>query len=375
MPIAKSLGSAYRTFFLEPIESKEQMQAFYVNRESPIEEIKETIISSDKSKKLLLIGERGSGITTELNRLSMKLNEEGKIFTFTYNLGELLDLGAFDLSTFFTGLAIGIYELSENGVEVEPKVKEGFEAFLIDLVGLTPADDDMIKRSFKLPLSGRLRFEMNYRSRSKKSKTSDSLSEDESAQKIADLVAEIDRFIDAVEKGLNCRFILILDDMDFILKEEDALDLFLRQSDLILKPSCSIIYAASTLLTSKRGFEMLKGRLDGVYTLLFPEDKKAFFKEVIYRRMDRKLIDYDAIEVLVDIAADLPLLISTMRGVLKEAYHLHADRITLDLVRSYLNKLREGKKGAESPLYRYTVEEDRKLFYYEDMDTYRETYL
>ncbi|MHC1603124.1 MAG: hypothetical protein ACXQTK_00245, partial [Candidatus Syntropharchaeales archaeon] len=162
---------------------------------------------------------------------------------------------------------------------------------------------------------------------------------------------------------------------DFILKEEDALDLFLRQSDLILKPSCSIIYAASTLLTSKRGFEVLKSRFDGVYTLLFPEDKKAFFKEVIYRRMDRKLIDYDAIEVLVDIAADLPMLISTMRGVLKEAYHLHADRITLDLVRSYLNKLREGKKGAESPLYRYTVEEDRKLFYYEDMDTYRETYL
>jgi len=160
MPPAKSLGYAYNTFFLRPIETAKEMEEFYVERKTPVDEMKSRIISSGKGEKLLFIGDEGSGVTTELNRLSMLLEERG-FLVLTYHVKELFDLGAIDLLAFFTALAIKVYELCENGIKVEEEAKKRFESFLIDVTNLTQEEDELIRRSFRVPLSGRLRFKLN----------------------------------------------------------------------------------------------------------------------------------------------------------------------------------------------------------------------
>jgi len=386
MPPAKSLGYAYNAFFLRPIETAKEMEEFYVERKTPVDEMKSRIISSGKGEKLLFIGDEGSGVTTELNRLSMLLKERG-FLVLTYHVKELFDLGAIDLLAFFTALAIKVYELCENGIKVEEEAKKRFESFLIDVTNLTQEEDELIRRSFRVPLSGRLRFKLNYRSRSRecfgsclfcftrsnctmlKTQAPELIPEEEIEQRLIDLITEIDCFIRAIEEAEGGRVLIILDEMNFILNDEEALNLFLKRLDLIMRLSCHLILTAPVALTSRPGFDHLKKKLDGVYTLGSPveEEDRGFFRNVIYRRMERRLIDDDATDILVNIAEDLTGLISTIRGVLTEAYRVGADRITPELVRSYLEGMKKGKRSRETPLYRYTIEEDRKLFNYEGM--------
>ena len=100
------------------------------------------------------------GILVLTNRKIVFLEERG-FLVLTYHVKELFDLGAIDLLAFFTALAIKVYELCENGIKVEEEAKKRFESFLIDVTNLTQEEDELIRRSFRVPLSGRLRFKLN----------------------------------------------------------------------------------------------------------------------------------------------------------------------------------------------------------------------
>jgi len=70
---AENLNEAYNNLVVEPLETEEEFRDFYVERPakapSPIEELKDRIEILDRKEKYLFLGFRGSGKSTELNRL------------------------------------------------------------------------------------------------------------------------------------------------------------------------------------------------------------------------------------------------------------------------------------------------------------------
>ncbi len=74
MPKAQNLSEVYNNFVVEPLEEENEFTDFYVDRQTPIEEIRERIEISKNNEKYLFLGFKGCGKSTELNRLSSELD-------------------------------------------------------------------------------------------------------------------------------------------------------------------------------------------------------------------------------------------------------------------------------------------------------------
>lgn len=92
MSKARNLIEAYNNFNVEPLKTVEEFADFYVERPegspSPIEELNDRIEHATNSEKYLFLGFRGSGKSTELNRLSRLIDAEKFIKRISISIGE-----------------------------------------------------------------------------------------------------------------------------------------------------------------------------------------------------------------------------------------------------------------------------------------------
>jgi hypothetical protein len=135
------LNDAYNNLYVEPLKEEQEFREFYVERpasaSSPMEELKDRIEISSRKEKYLFLGFRGSGKSTELNRLEAAL-DRSRFIVVNYSIRDDLNMSDFDFRDFFVSMALKIYDAARiEGIPLHPDIEKDFQEFIKRITRVT----------------------------------------------------------------------------------------------------------------------------------------------------------------------------------------------------------------------------------------------
>lgn len=167
------------------------------------------------------------------------------------------------------------------------------------------------------------------------------------------LIEFLNRIIRAVETSEACgrrEVLLIVDDLDKP-DVEVVTDLFYRKGPIITQPQCKIVFTVPTALLYSSDFHLAKGNF--AKSFLLPNVKITSkdggkdsqhwktMEEVVRRRLDRRLIDDDALQLAVKMSGGVVReLIRLMQGACGKALAAKKNSIALAHVEKEVGDLR-----------------------------------
>ncbi len=359
MPRAKNLVEVYNNFVVEPLKTEEEFKEFYVERSKEaqiVEEIRDRIENSIRKEKYLFLGFRGSGKSTELNKLSLKLLNKNRFIIIKYSVRDILDVNDFDVRDFFASMALKIYETAEEmEIEIMKDLKRDFKKFMMKI---TRVEEREIKetKGFGLTFSKFLILKIGREAETRK------YVRKELRTRISELIQRQNILIEEIENESDKRVVVIIDDLDKLTRGEQADEFFYKNYSLLLKPNCFVIYTFPVPLAFNPFFENVRQSFDGCFILpqhpikdrkgnIIKENLK-FYKRVAEKRMDLSLIDEDALEEAIISTGKLGEFISIIRDSAIKAYRNKKTKITSEEIRESLEKLRR--------IYDRTITEEHK---------------
>ena len=239
MPKAANLADAYNNFVVEPLETEEEIEDFYVERPegapSPIEELRDRIENSKSAKKYLFLGFRGCGKSTELNRLS-RLIDKDRFIIVRYSIKDDLNVSDFDFRDFFASMALKIYDTAEKeNIELHPDIKEDFRDFIM---GITKVTEEEVTKSRAAGISLSKLIHLKWGTEAKTRK----ITRDALETRISDLMQKINWLTTDVENKASKRIVIIVDDLDKLTRGEHSEKFFYKNYGLLTQPNCFVIY-------------------------------------------------------------------------------------------------------------------------------------
>ncbi len=348
MPKAKNLKEAYNNLVVEPLESEEEFRDFYVERPakapSPIEELRDRIHISDRMEKYLFLGFRGSGKSTELNRL-LDMIDPDRFLVVSYSIRDQLNVSDFDFRDFFVSMALMIYYTAEaEGVKLNRDIEEDFKDFI---KRVTKVKEEEIAKSksagLSLPFSQIILLKLGREAKTRE------IVRKELEMQISDLIQRLNGLIVDVEDKTGKKLVVIVDDLDKLTRVEQAEEFFYKNYELLAQPSCFVVYTFPIPLTFNPYFENVRPAFDDAIILpQLPvinkdgsrnETNLEFYRDVVKRRME-DLIDDAVLDEAILSTGKLSEFVSIMRDATIKAYRNKRDKIAKEDVESALEKLR-----------------------------------
>jgi len=351
MPKAKSLKEAYNNLVVEPLETEEEFRDFYVERPekapSPIEELKHRIEISDRSEKYLFLGFRGSGKSTELNRL-LDMIDPDRFLVVSYSIRDQLNVSDFDFRDFFVSMALMIYERAlAEGVDLNEDIEEDFNDFIKRVTNVS-VEEVIRSRAVAVGLPPSL-SEFILLKLGREAKTREYVRKELEMQ-ISDLIQRLNWLIVDVEDKTDKKLVVIVDDLDKLTRIEQAEEFFYKNYELLTQPSCFVIYTFPIPLTFNPYFENVRPAFDDAIILpQLPvinrdgsrnETNLGFYRSVVRNRMEDHLIDDAVLDEAILSTGKLSEFVSIMRDATIKAYRNKRERIAKEDVESALEKLR-----------------------------------
>src|SRR5450759_4895359 len=346
MPKARNLIEAYNNFVVEPLKTVEEFDDFYVIRPagspSPIEELKDRIEHAVNAEKYLFLGFRGSGKSTELNRLS-RLIDEDKFIIIRYSINEL-NVSDFDFRDFFASMALKIYETAASEVKLEKDIEDDFKEFMMNITKVSEQDFTSYSKtglSFSKLIILKLGREEKTREFVRK----------ELETKISDLIQKLNCLIREVENKANKKIVIVVDDLDKLTSGQQAEDFFYKNYRLLIQPKCFIIYTFPIPLAFNPYYENVRHDFDDDVILpqlpLKSKDGKKinienfnFYRQLVGCRMDLNLIEEDALKEAIFSTGKTSEFISVIRDATIKAHRKEKGKITKEEIKEVLEKLR-----------------------------------
>ena len=132
---ASNLVEALKNFRAQPLLTEEEFEAFYVERNLRVmRRLYSDIEVSSEGKKFLVVGYRGSGKSTELRKLQMKIEKTGQFLPVLLDIERDLKYAINDLEIpeLLAYMALKLIDLADNkNVKVDKEVKEKFEDIIL----------------------------------------------------------------------------------------------------------------------------------------------------------------------------------------------------------------------------------------------------
>jgi len=348
MPKATNLIEAYNNFVVEPLETEEEFEDFYVERPknapSPIEELKDRIENAESAKKYLFLGFRGCGKSTELNRLT-RLIDKDRFIIVSYSIKDELNVSDFDFRDFFASMALKIYDAAEReNVELQPDIKADFRDFMMDITKVS--EEDVTKsREAGISFSKLIHFKLG-----REAKTREYIRK-ELETRISDLIQKLNWLTMEVENKSTKNIVIIVDDLDKLTRVEQAEDFFYKNYGLLIQPNCFVIYTFPIPLTFNPYYENVRHAFDA--DIILPqlpvrsknrkkknEENVNFYKRIVDKRMELDLIEVNALEGAILSTGKTSEFISVMRDAAIKAHRNEREKITNEEVGNVLEKLR-----------------------------------
>ncbi len=346
MPKARNLIEAYNNFVVEPLKTVEEFDDFYVNRPagapSPIEELKDRIEHAVNPEKYLFLGFRGSGKSTELNRLS-RLIDEDKFIIVRYSINEL-NVSDFDFRDFFASMALKIYETAASVVKLEKDIEDDFKEFMMNITKVSEQDITNYSNtglSFSKLIILKLGSEEKTREFVRK----------ELETKISDLIQKLNWLIREVENKADKKIVIVVDDLDKLTRGQQAEDFFYKNYRLLIQPNCFIIYTFPIPLAFNPYYENVRHDFDDDVILpqlplkskdgkKINEDNFNFYRQLVECRMELNMIEEDALKEAIYSTGKTSEFISVMRDATIKAHRKEKGKITKEEIKEVLEKLR-----------------------------------
>jgi len=313
--IAENLGEVYTNFDpFAPLSTLSELRDFYVIRKkSPLERMKmELLYDNTGNMKSLFSGHRGSGKSTELNKLVSDELIQSKYFVVKYSVKEVLDIAGLDYIDLLVSIGAQIFiKATEDGkLKLNKGVLDELERWLgtIEIV----REDTSLKsasveaeaglKAVFIKLLGKLKVEYTTRDNIRQT----------IQPKISELIGIINLIINELVLNLNKKVLVVIEDLDKPdLKIAEEL-LYKRQTSLT-SPSCCIIYTVPIGLLYCPDAPQVGQAFNRIYVLpnvsitkrddLSPNpDGQETMRKFIEKRMSLDLIEENALKHAITIS-------------------------------------------------------------------------
>ncbi len=346
MPRAKNLKEAYNNFYVEPLKEEQEIADFYVERPgsvSPMLDLRDRIEIASRKEKYLFLGFRGSGKSTELYRLEAAL-DKSRFLVVNYSIRDDLNLSDFDFRDFFVSMALKVYDIARvEGVPLHPDIERDFQDFTKRITNITE-EEVTSQRSAGLSLSQIVILKL-----SREATTRQCLRK-ELDQKISELIQRLNWLIIDIEEKSGKALVIIVDDLDKLTRGQQSEDFFYKNYQLLLQPSCFVVYTFPIPLAFHPQYENVRHAFDGDVILLqmpirrrngeLHEEGLKFYSDVISRRIELDLLEENVLKQAIESTGKLSELVEVMKEASLNAFRKGQKRISKTDVAAALEKLR-----------------------------------
>lgn len=331
---AQTLKEAYNLFDpLRPLEG-EWLEAFYVERPQSaslqplIEELELDERSDDKT---LFSGHRGSGKTTELNRLAQALAPTHIVVRM--NAESLLNLGDVDYTDLLVVMGLEVFRhAAAAGLPLKKEKLENLRFWYTTHIleeNERPALESEIAATLNAgiaSITARLRTNAPRRQTVRA----------QAQAHLSDLLERLNNLLDELHQKAGKRILVIVDGLDKMYNLDQVRNLFLHGANALTEPRCRILYTVPISLYYTNDFQQV--RLSYHRSFPLPNIKvwerdgqpcaegQETLRELVLRRMEGKLITAEALEQLVEYSGGLlKELVSLTRASVSRARLLRGD--------------------------------------------------
>ena len=306
--IAEDLDQTYMNF--DPTRPLAGGSEFYIKRENnPLDTMKRALLhDSFVPPKFLLSGQRGTGKSTELNRLMAYPEIQERYFIVHYSIREVLDpvgLHYIDLL-----LSIGA-QIFIKAVDAKLKLRDGILRKLAGWMEATTITEtrrfgtELELESFFTRLLAGLKVQYSIRNETRRN----------IEPRLSEFVIIIDLIVAEIELRTGRNVLVAIDDLDkpdlVVVRE-----LFYERLASLNSPHCSIIYTIPIALLYSPEAGQIVHAFAGSWVLpsvtiaehmtrISNESGRGVMREFVTKRMSLDLIDQDALEYAITISGGL----------------------------------------------------------------------
>jgi len=304
---ASDLKGAYENF--DPTETLGPYSHFYVEREnSPLHRIKTALLSKAQSPKILFSGHRGSGKSTELNRLLMYPEISEKYFIVDYSAGKSFNPASTHCTDLLVSIGIQIFDKARSYSKLAQE--ERLVDQLNRLIGAKEIEESVENsKQIGATVSAKvMRGEM------KKKLTSKENIHKAIEARLPEIIRTVNTIIQRAMEELGKKVLVVIDDLDKITDIEVAQRLFYEHQTAITQPSCAIIYTVPiAAYYSPNARQMMQAFIDGGVLPNIAITKNGVkrdpdehgyrtMKQFVGKRMLLVLIEQDALDHAISIS-------------------------------------------------------------------------
>ena len=336
--IADNLRKIYTNF--DPLMPLSGDSELYVERRNnPLGEMEWDLMNDNPiPPKFLFSGHRGSGKSTELNKLMANVEIKGKYFIVHYSVREVLDVASLDYTDLLLSIGAQIFiKADDEKLKLRKKLldeldrwKGTIEKEILSEESATVQTEVGLKAFFVKAMAG---LKVGYKSREKMRQTIE--------PQLSELINIIDSLVAEVELASGKRVLVAIDDLDKPDRPVTKELFYERRSSLTL-PNCSIIYTIPIALLYSPEAGQVKQAFTDSYVLpnvtittrddrnKQNEEGRTQMKEFVLKRMSPDLIEKDALEHAITISGGVfREMARIMRRSASKAFARGEERIEL----------------------------------------------
>lgn len=327
---ATTLVEAIHRFSPQPIEFGvgSQNESFYVQRpDDPLGELRVRLLSAPTgTEKTLLAGHRGTGKSTELNRLSADPEIQQRYEIVDFSVKDSLELTDVDHVDLLFAMVARTYDaLSSDDAPLDLKAHtvaalDGWRSRVVERMeevakgagaDLAVGGDGQGLRGFFGKFGVRLRYE----------RTTREVARQVIKPRIGEFLGHVsDFFLDAqvaLDQHKGKRLLLLIEDLDKLPDVRKAENLFSDTGPYLVQPPVRIVYTVPIALHYSKTFAQIAGRfgqsvlVPNVRLVSHEDGGRAYDKGIdtmcafVEQRMDKGLVDEDALAAAVEMGGGL----------------------------------------------------------------------
>lgn len=309
---ANNLVDVFNLFIpKKPLVSREELEAFFVERpHGPLHKLELDLRMGKEREKVLFTGHRGSGKSTELNRLAMNLDDQ--FFIVKFSITESLnfaDLNYIDI------LLVSILKLLQKAIKEKIKINEGILEYVFNWLHYEITEEIITIPSEEISLSGKIDFfVVKMEGKLKQESFTREILRKKITPKLSELIDKINLTIPEIEEKTKKPVLIIVEDIDKVDLEK-AQHLFFQHGESLLSINSMMIYTFPVALRHSDDFAQVAKTFHSFFvlpnvTILDKQDRKVpqaytALTDVILKRAEERLFTKDAIERAIQLSGGL----------------------------------------------------------------------
>jgi len=348
---AKNFKEVFICFDPKPLVAKEELDQMFIERpRSPLEMMKEYLLISPQPVKILFSGHRGSGKSTELNKLLLDLHNQ--FFIVKFSITETLD--PFDLNYIDVLLTCSL-KLLESAIKNKVRINKGILKDIFNWLHYDITEEKIITTlSKEADLESNINLlVITMTGKMSKEEITRRTMREKIRPRLSQLIERINLTINEIKKNLAKDVIVIIEDIDKT-NLDIAQELFFKYVEPLLSINSKIIYTFPIALRYSDHFPHIARSFDKHFVLpniticdksgnknILGELGEQTLKEVILKRINPTLISDNAVFEAIRLSGGLMIdLIALIKSATLYTLTNKEERIEVSAIHQAANDMR-----------------------------------